>query len=89
MISSFDGVRREVGRLTLEKLIEDGRIHPASREAAYERLPPKVDDVMIGSGGIGLLDARVTGLHPELVRLLGRLRFRTSYSQNVPSHLVE
>lgn len=89
VISSFDGVRREVGRLTLEKLIEDGRIHPASCEAAYEEAAAKVDDVMIEAAESALLDARVTGLHPELVRLLGRLRFRTSYSQNVLSHLVE
>lgn len=89
VISSFDGVRREVGRLTLEKLIEDGRIHPASCEAAYEEALAEVDDVMIEAAESALLEARVTGVHPELVRLLGRLRFRTSYSQNVLSHLVE
>lgn len=89
VISSFDGVRREVGRLTLEKLIADGRIHPASCEAAYEESVAEVDDVMIEAAESALLEARVTGLHPEMVRLLGRLRFRTSYSQNVLSHLVE
>ncbi|HRV59412.1 MAG: ribonuclease Y [Solirubrobacterales bacterium] len=89
VVSSFDGVRREVGRLTLEKLIEDGRIHPASCEAAYEEASARVDDLMVEAAESALLDARVTGLHPELVRLLGRLRFRTSYSQNVLSHLVE
>lgn len=89
VISSFDGVRREVGRMTLEKLIEDGRIHPASCEAAYEEAASKVDDIMIEAAESALLEARVTGLHPELVRLLGRLRFRTSYSQNVLAHLVE
>ena len=89
VISSFDGVRREVGRLTLEKLIEDGRIHPASCEAAYEEAAAKVDDVMIEAAESAMLEARVTGLHPELVRMLGKLRFRTSYSQNVLSHLVE
>lgn len=89
VISSFDGVRREVGRLTLERLISDGRIHPAACEAAYEEALSEVDDVMIKAAESALLDARVTGLHPELVRLLGRLRFRTSYSQNVLSHLVE
>jgi ribonuclease Y len=89
VISSFDGVRREVGRLTLEKLLSDGRIHPASCEAAYEEAAAKVDDVMIDAAEAALLEARVTGLHPELVRLLGRLRFRTSYSQNVLAHLVE
>jgi ribonuclease Y len=89
VISSFDGVRREVGRLTLEALIEDGRIHPASCEAAYEQASAQVDDLMIEAAESALLESRVTGLHPELVRLLGRLRFRTSYSQNVLSHLVE
>jgi len=89
VISSFDGVRREIGRLTLEKLISDGRIHPAACEAAYEEAAAAVDDVMIEAAESALLEARVTGVHPELVRLLGRLRFRTSYSQNVLSHLVE
>ncbi len=89
VISSFDGVRREVGRMTLEKLIADGRIHPASCEAAFEEASAKVDDVMVEAAESALLEARVTGLHPELVRLLGRLRFRTSYSQNVLDHLVE
>ncbi len=89
VISSFDGVRREVGRLTLERLISDGRIHPAACEAAYEEAASEVNDVMIEAAESALLEARVTGVHPELVRLLGRLRFRTSYSQNVLSHLVE
>jgi len=89
VISSFDGVRREVGRLTLEKLISDGRIHPAACEAAYEEAVSEIDDVMIDAAESALLEARVTGLHPELIRLLGRLRFRTSYSQNVLAHLVE
>ena len=89
VISCFDGVRREVGRLTLEKLIEDGRIHPASCEAAFEEASARVDDLMIEAAEAALLEARVTGLHPELIRLLGRLRFRTSYSQNVLAHLVE
>lgn len=89
VISSFDGVRREVGRLTLERLIADGRIHPASCEAAYEESLAEVEDVMIEAAESALLEARVTGVHPEIVRLLGRLRFRTSYSQNVLAHLVE
>jgi len=89
VVSSFDGVRREVGRLTLERLIADGRIHPASCEAAYEESVAEVEDVMIEAAESALLEARVTGVHPELVRLLGRLRFRTSYSQNVLAHLVE
>ncbi|MBK8295035.1 MAG: ribonuclease Y [Solirubrobacterales bacterium] len=89
VLSSFDGVRREVARLTLEKLIADGRIHPASCEAAFAESEAELDDFMIEVAESALLDARVTGVHPELVRLLGRLRFRTSYSQNVLAHLVE
>ncbi len=89
VLSSFDGVRREVARIALEKLIADGRIHPASCEAAYEQAVEEIDDAMIEAAESALLDARVTGVHPELVRLLGRLRFRTSYSQNVLAHLVE
>ena len=89
VLSCFDGVRREVARLTLEKLIADGRIHPASCEKAFESSREEIDDVMIIAAEEALLEARVTGVHPELVRLLGRLRFRTSYSQNVLAHLVE
>lgn len=89
VLSSFDGVRREIARLTLEQLIADGRIHPASCEAAYEEAVTRIDDVMIEAAESALLEAKVTGVHPELVRLLGRLRFRTSYSQNVLAHLVE
>lgn len=89
VLSSFDGVRREVARLTLEQLIGDGRIHPASCEAAFEDAEAKVEDIMIEAAESALLEARVAGLHPELVRLLGRLKFRTSYGQNVLAHLVE
>lgn len=89
VLSSFDGVRREVARLTLEKLIADGRIHPASIEAAYEAAETEIDDVMVKAAESALLDARVAAVDPEIVRLLGRLRFRTSFSQNVLDHLVE
>ncbi|MCC6754872.1 MAG: ribonuclease Y [Solirubrobacterales bacterium] len=89
VVSSFDGVRREVGRLTLEKLISDGRIHPAACEAAYVKAVSEVEDTMVEAAESALLEARVSRLHPELVRLLGKLRFRTSYSQNVLGHLVE
>jgi ribonucrease Y len=89
VLSSYDGVRRETARLTLEKLIADGRIHPASCEKAYEASVGEIEDVMINAAETALLDARVTGVHPELVILLGRLKFRTSYSQNVLDHLVE
>jgi ribonucrease Y len=89
LLSSFDGVRREVARLTLEKLIADGRIHPARCEEAYEQSRVEVEDRVVEEAERALLDARVTGVHPELVRLLGRLKFRTSYGQNVLDHLVE
>lgn len=89
VLSSFDAIRREVARITLEKLIDDGRIHPASCEAAYLEAETEVDDVMLRAAESALLDTRVTGVHPEIVRLLGRLRFRTSYGQNVLAHSVE
>jgi ribonuclease Y len=89
LLSSFDGVRREVARLTLEKLIADGRIHPSRCEEAYEQSKSEIDDRIVEEAERALLEARVTGVHPELVRLLGRLKFRTSYGQNVLDHLVE
>jgi ribonuclease Y len=89
LLSSFDGVRREIARLTLEKLIADGRIHPARCEEIYEQSKAEIDDRIVEEAEKALLEARVTGVHPELVRLLGRLKFRTSYGQNVLEHLVE
>ena len=89
ILSSFDGVRREIARLTVEKLIEDGRIHPARCEEAYEQAKAEMDDRVVEEAERALLDARITGVHPEIVRLLGRLKFRTSYGQNVLDHLVE
>ena len=88
-ISSFDGVRREVARLTLERLIADGRIHPASCEEAYEQAKDEIVDQIAAEAQRALLDAKVSGLHPQLAKLLGRLRYRTSYGQNVLGHLVE
>jgi ribonuclease Y len=89
VLSSFDGMRREVARLTLEKLIADGRIQPARCEEAYEQAKSEIEDQVVGEAERAMLDAGVTGLHPELVPVLGRLRFRTSYGQNVLDHLVE
>jgi ribonucrease Y len=89
VLSSFDGVRREVARLTLERLIADGRIHPALIEETYEQARHDVDARMVEQGERAALEARVGGLDPELVTLLGRLRYRTSYGQNVLDHLVE
>jgi ribonuclease Y len=89
MLSSFDGVRREVARLTLERLIADGRIHPALIEETYAHAKQEIDARIVEEGERAALEARVNGLAPELVELLGRLRFRTSYGQNVLDHLVE
>jgi ribonuclease Y len=89
VLSSFDGVRREIARETLERLIADGRIHPALIEETYEHVREEVDLRIAQEGEKAALEARVTGLDPELLRLLGQLRFRTSYGQNVLDHLVE
>jgi ribonucrease Y len=89
VLSSFDGVRREVARLTLERLIADGRIHPALIEETYEQAREEVASRIGEEGERAALEARVNGLSPELLRLLGELRFRTSYGQNVLEHLVE
>ncbi|HEY5054214.1 MAG TPA: ribonuclease Y [Solirubrobacterales bacterium] len=89
VLSSFDGMRREVARLTLEKLLADGRIHPARCEEAYEQAKVEVDDRVVEEAERALLEAKVGGVDPELLRLLGQLRFRTSYGQSVLDHLVE
>lgn len=89
IISSFDPVRREVGRLTLEKLIADGRIHPARIEEMFEKSKSEVEAEIRELGEQATLETDVHGLHPELVRVLGRLRYRTSYGQNVLRHSVE
>jgi len=89
ILSSFDGVRREIARITLERLIADGRIHPAQIEETYESARAEIDARIVEEGERAALEARVAGLDPELTRLLGELRFRTSYGQNVLEHLVE
>ena len=88
-LSSFDGMRREVARLTLERLIADGRIHPARCEEAFAQARKEIEDRVLEEGERAVLDARVNGLHPDLIELLGKLQFRTSYGQNVLTHLVE
>jgi ribonucrease Y len=88
-LSAFDPVRREVARVTLERLLADGRIHPASIEDAYYEAKAEIEDVIAAAGRDACLEAGVHGLDPELMRLLGRLRFRTSYGQNVLHHLLE
>jgi ribonuclease Y len=89
LLSCFDPTRREVGRLTLETLVLDGRIHPHRIEEVYERSKSEVERVCLRAAEAALDEVGVTDLHPELVTLLGRLRFRTSYGQNVLAHLVE
>ncbi len=89
LLSCFDPVRREVGRLTLERLVLDGRIHPQRIEEAYERSKEEVEQLCVRAGEDALVELRITEMHSELVALLGRLRYRTSYGQNVLKHLVE
>ena len=89
VISSFDGVRREIARLMLERLIADGRIQPATIEEAYEKAKTDVEATMAAEGERAELEAGVHGIDPELLEVLGRLRFRTSYGQNVLDHLIE
>jgi ribonucrease Y len=88
-LSSFDGMRREVARITLERLIADGRIHPARCEEVYEQAREEIDERVVEEGERATLDANVNSLHPQLIELLGQLQFRTSYGQNVLAHLVE
>jgi ribonuclease Y len=89
LLSCFDPVRREVGRLTLEKLVSDGRIHPARIEETYDRARVEVESEVRRAGEDACIEVGLTDFHPELVRVLGRLKYRTSYGQNVLRHLIE
>jgi ribonucrease Y len=89
VLSAFDGVRREVARITLEKLLQDGRIHPARIEETYYQAKSELESHMVEAGETAVFEAGVQGLDPELVKILGRLKFRTSYGQNVLAHSVE
>ncbi|MDJ0791000.1 MAG: ribonuclease Y [Acidimicrobiia bacterium] len=88
-VSTFDPVRREIARRALERLVEDGRIHPTSIEEAYEKARDEIEQSIRDSGEWAMLEVGITRLHPELATLVGRLRYRTSYGQNVLNHLVE
>jgi ribonuclease Y len=89
VLSSFDSIRREVAKATLAKLLADGRIHPSRIEEAYYEAKAEVEDMIVTAGQDACYEAKVHGLHPEIVTMLGRLRFRTSYSQNVLQHVLE
>ena len=89
VLSAFDGVRREVARIALEKLIVDGRIHPARIEEMVEKAQRDVESMIREEGEAATLEVGVHGIHPELVKLLGKMKFRTSYGQNALKHSIE
>jgi ribonuclease Y len=89
IISSFDPIRREVARMALSKLVSDGRIHPARIEKEVEKAQQEIEHIIIEAGEQAMLEAGVSGLHRELQKILGRLKFRTSYGQNQLAHAIE
>ena len=89
ILSGFDPLRREVARIALEKLIEDGRIHPAKIEEMVEKAKEELNSIIKDEGERAALEAGVNNLHPDIIKLLGKLKYRTSYGQNVLSHSIE
>ena len=89
VLSCFDPVRRETARMTLEKLVADGRIHPARIEEVHERSQREIEEQIRLAGEDAVAEVGITDIHPEMIKLLGRLQYRTSYGQNVLKHLVE
>ena len=89
VLSSFDGVRREVAKQTLAKLVEDGRIHPSRIEETYYQSKAEIEELIVQMGQQAIFEANCGDFHPEIVKILGRLRYRTSYGQNVLKHTLE
>src|SRR5690606_10503612 len=89
ILSGFDPVRREVARLSLLRLVQDGRIHPARIEEVIAKVREEIEEEIIETGERTVIDLNLHGLHPELVRMVGRMRYRTSYGQNLLGHSIE